>query len=39
MPPGLHAALAEVAKRERRTLNAQLVFILERWLEGQKPAR
>jgi hypothetical protein len=34
MPPRLHAALSEVAKKEHRTLNAQIVVILERWLEA-----
>lgn len=30
MPPELHGVLAELAKKERRTLNEQIVYLLER---------
>lgn len=33
MPPELHARLSEIAVKEQRTLNAQIIHALERWLE------
>lgn len=31
-----YKALAAIAQKEHRTLNAQIEFILERWLEQQQ---
>ena len=35
--PKLYSAMADLAKKEHRTLNAQIVYVLENWLEKQKP--
>jgi hypothetical protein len=37
MPPDLHEWLVNLAKRERRSLNAQLVLLLERLHEQAEP--
>lgn len=37
MPPAMHTKLAALAVREQRTLNAQIIHVLERWLEQQSP--
>jgi len=34
--PELYSAVADVAKKEHRTLNAQIVYVLENWLGTQK---
>jgi len=36
IPASLKARLAELAKRERRSLNRQIEFLLERSIRGQK---
>lgn len=36
-PPELAEAVAVVAKRERRTFTAQLLLILDQWLQQQAP--
>lgn len=37
LPDELHAALVELARAERRSLNAQVVVLLERALERAGP--
>ena len=32
MPPELHKKLTGVAREERRTINEQIVYVLETWL-------
>lgn len=39
LPPELHARLAEVAEREHRSATAQVVHVLERWLDADERAR
>lgn len=35
LPLDLHAAIVAVAKEQRRSINAQIVFIVEEWLAGR----
>ncbi len=35
-PPALREHLKAIAEKERRSLNEQIVYALERWLEQQK---
>lgn len=35
LPPDLHAQLKDVAAREERSLNAQIVYALKQWLKLQ----
>jgi hypothetical protein len=41
LPEELHAALKTIAEKEHRSLNAQIIHILEEWLKqfrkSQKP--
>jgi hypothetical protein len=34
LPPDVHERLKRVAKQENRSLNAQIVHILQRWLDA-----
>jgi hypothetical protein len=38
LSPGLHAALTEWAKEERRSLNAQIAYVLERAVADRRAA-
>ena len=39
-PPELEAKLAALAERERRTFTAQVILIIEQWLEArEEPSR
>lgn len=38
-PRDLHERLRRVADRERRSLNDQIIYVLERWLESQTADR
>jgi predicted HicB family RNase H-like nuclease len=38
-PPELHAQLAAVAERERRSLTAQVIHIVEQWLAERERER
>ena len=38
LPAELHAALAELAKREQRSLHKQIIYILDRYMaERERP--
>lgn len=39
LPPALHAEVVKEAERQHRSLNAQVVYILEQWLAAQHPTQ
>lgn len=36
-PSWIRDRIKAIAEKERRSLNEQIVYVLERWLEQQKP--
>lgn len=38
LSPGLHASLTEWAREEKRSLNAQIAYLLERAVADRRPA-
>jgi len=39
LPPEVHEFASAAAKKDERSLNAQIVYVLRRWMEEQRTTR